>query len=168
MAKIIFLDVDGVLNNAYSKASVTDEFGTTYVGAATAKIKKLKKIVKATDAILVLSSDWRFYSAHMTYLSNKLRKNGMRIMSTTPDISRSKRGAEIRKWFRSNNDLNVEQWIVLDDEIFSDFYDFTPGDPLGRIMDHLVKTKDFYDTGGGLQDMDVEKAIKMLNGEIEP
>lgn len=46
--KIIFLDIDGVLNYENSKSKVEEE-----------KVKLLKEIVDKTGAEIVLSSDWR-------------------------------------------------------------------------------------------------------------
>lgn len=48
--KIIFLDIDGVLNYENSKSKVEEE-----------KVKLLKEIVGRTDAEIVLSSDWRYW-----------------------------------------------------------------------------------------------------------
>ena len=155
--KIIFLDVDGVLNNSRSKENFEN-----MAGCETAKIKLLRKIVKATDAILVLSSDWRISESHFKYLNARLNKHGLRISSQTPVLKRSHRGFEINSWLRKNDDLNIESWIIIDDEIFTDFYSFD--DEHGRpYIDHLVLTNDFYTPNGGLSQEDVDEAIELLN-----
>lgn len=51
--KIIFLDIDGVLNNA--KSDISDLFVIE-----TDLLQILKKIVDSTDASIVLSSTWRY------------------------------------------------------------------------------------------------------------
>ena len=53
--RVIFLDIDGVLNHDTSM-ELTKDYWTkpeTYL------IERLKKIIDATDAKIVLSSDWR-------------------------------------------------------------------------------------------------------------
>ena len=55
MSKIIFLDVDGVLNNENTNARSPGG----YVGVMDSKVKLLSKLVKETNADVVISSDWR-------------------------------------------------------------------------------------------------------------
>lgn len=152
--KVIFCDCDGVLNNIATKARCGK-----YVGIDGALVKRLKKIVDATDAAIILSSDWRFPEADdevdcMKYLRNKLGKQHLRPVGMTPDIKRDQRGHEIKKWLENNDDI-VEQWVVLDDEFFEDFEEC-------GIIPHLVKTIG----DNGLQEEDVERAINILNGEM--
>ena len=156
--KVIFLDVDGTINNSTTKARCG-----IYIGIDGALVKRLKEIVDATDAAIILSSDWRLPSKddeetdHMKYLRNKLGKQHLRPVGMTPNIKRDQRGHEIQKWLENNNDI-VEQWVVLDDEVFEDFEEC-------GIMPHLVQTT-FYSENGGLQEEHVQQAIKILNGEI--
>ena len=157
--KVIFLDVDGVLNNCRTKARCGE-----YMGIDTALVKQLKKIVDATEAEIVLSSTWRLgynrehqeLANHSKYLANKLGKQHMRVVGYTPDLGHMGilRGQEIREWLNKNDDV-VTEWVVLDDEYFGDFA--THG-----IDTHWVKT----DTDEGLTDADVEHAIRILNGEL--
>lgn len=114
------------------------------------KVKLLKKIIDATDAKIVLSSDWRLEedTPDYKYLINKLRYNGrVKIYDKTPDLRWQRRGLEIESWLKNNP--KVESWVVLDDTDFSDF---------NKIMDHVVLTDGYY----GLQETDVEKAIEIL------
>lgn len=52
--KVIFLDIDGVLNCVTSKS-----YCGMYVGVDADKIRRLARIVEETGAKIVLSSDWR-------------------------------------------------------------------------------------------------------------
>ena len=52
--KVIFLDIDGVLNCQSSKSSCHG-----MVGIDNDKVKRLKEIVKATGAKMVLISTWK-------------------------------------------------------------------------------------------------------------
>ena len=53
--KIIFLDVDGVLNSNITRRRTTDGF----IFVSGRHIKNLKRIIDATGAKVVLSSSWR-------------------------------------------------------------------------------------------------------------
>ena len=157
--RIIFLDIDGVLNNEQSP----DRCGY-YIGIEDGKVELLKQIVDATDAKIVLSSTWRLgidnkghrLENHIPYLKDKLSKQGLEIYDKTIQLTRSgdSRGTEINEWLSRHPE--VKQWVVLDDEWFYDF-------GLYDIPNHLVETSFFYD--GGLHGEHVEKAIKILKGE---
>ena len=149
--KVIMLDIDGVCNcdttNAVAPSGCT--------GISDKHIKRLKKIVDATGARVVLSSDWKMANEKdYHYLTQKLWYRGkIRIISQTPNISWDRRGHEIREWLRSNDDI-VESYVVLDDTIFDDF-------DIDGFRDHVIIT----DAANGLTDDDVSRAIKILNGE---
>lgn len=156
--KVLFVDIDGVVNCAEDfggKSKPNPTIGGL-MGIAGARVKRLKKIVEATDAKIVLVSSWKRHYVHYDmfgkYLRNKLRKEGLEIFDTTLDYESKgsyHRGTGIFNWLATHKE--VEEWIVLDDEIFDD-YDKT-------IMRHLVKTN--WETG--LTDELTEKAIEMLN-----
>lgn len=166
--KILFLGVDGVLNSNETKELIPD---TNFTGIDNKYVKRLKKIVDATDAQIVLCSTWRLEKSHgwdhdltgsRKYLQKKLDKCGLRYVSQTPDLSKNgiMRGHEIQKWLDNNNDITIDSWIVLDDECFSDYEEC-------KIMEHLIRTVQ-KDTFGkyinGLSEENVEEAIKLLNG----
>lgn len=163
--KVIFLDIDGVLN-------ANEDFGGRnkpnpsihgILGITTARIKRLKQIVNKTDAKIVLTSSWKESYIRYTkyrvdicgrYLREKLRKSGIYIFDTTLDyeIKGSEyRGTGIKAWLAAHK--NVTNWIVLDDDLFCD-YD-------KDIIGHLIKTSEQT----GLTDELVNKAIDMLNQE---
>lgn len=158
--KILFLDIDGVLNNCYTK----DSCGV-YIGIDDKYVQNLRKIVDSADNCkIVLSSTWRLgltrdkkrLKGHWEYLSNKLAKQGLKIFDVTPDFKGS-RGREIHQWLEDHKDLNIENWIVLDDEYFYDFSTY-------GIREHLVETY-YYSSKGALNDEKTEEAIKLLNGD---
>lgn len=160
--KAIFLDIDGVLNCGYSESRCGK-----YVGIDDDKVELLKQIVDKTGAIIVLSSSWRLghtrygqsLEHHHEYMNEKLGKYGLKIYDVTPELSRhgDLRGKEINTWLQEHTDLNIESWVVLDDEFFWDF-DL----PQYDILDHWVRT-DYYDPEGGLSQEHVDKAIEILN-----
>ena len=155
--KVIFLDVDGVLNCQSSKSKCDKT-----IGIDNSKVKILKEIVDNTNAKIVLTSSWKTFwekdynliiHHHGKYLNNKLRKQGLYILDKTEDKGRN-RGKGIYNWIKK---YSVKNWLVLDDEIFKDYDE--------EIIRHWIKT-DFYDNNGGLQKNHIEKAIKILNGEL--
>lgn len=151
--KIIFLDIDGVLNDTLTTAR--EPHGC--IGIDDDKVKRLRKIVKKTGACIILTSTWRIGWEHeedqcsdlAKYMNRKLRREGLHIIGKTDHMA--DRGQEIREWL--NKHKNIEGWIVLDDCVFPDYEKY-------QIMDMLVKTNFYH---GGLKDDHVDKAVIMLN-----
>jgi hypothetical protein len=156
--KAIFLDVDAVLNSARfceSKGLVADR----------QCVKYLKQIIERTNALVVMSSGWRLWfdddmqpeQGEALQLYNILIENDIELYDKTPDFSteeiRTKRtfshvkAKEILAWLEQNKD--IEQYVVLDDlELKNE-----------EINAHLVQTNAEI----GLTQMDVERAVEMLN-----
>ena len=161
--KVIFLDIDGVVNSIYSRSRCQG-----YIGIDDDKVILLKQIVDATDARIVLSSTWRLgYNKaghHLEkmgdYLKKKLAKQGLFVYDVTPDFGRRGwlRGEEILDWLVKHPD--VDKYLILDDEEY-DFYNIGH-----EITDYWIQTE-YYSDFGGLQDEHVRKAIEMLNGDTE-
>lgn len=153
--KVIFLDVDGVLNYRGCKARCKG-----FLGVEPEKVVLLKQIVDATDAKIVLSSTWRLgynkdqkgYHGFRRHLEKRLNEYGLSVYDVTEDISAYKRGAEIRLWLAQHG-KEVKRWVVLDDEYFGDFTEH-------KIKSHLVQTDMYAD---GLTERHVRKAIGILN-----
>ena len=152
--KVIFLDVDGVLNYASSEARTS----TGAQGIATQPVKCLRDIVKATGAYIVLTSTWKdewdfdeeACSQDGLYLVRKLKREGLHILDKTQDMILN-RGQGIQDWLSRHK--GVESWVVLDDEIYPDF-------EARGIIPHLVQTSM---GGDGLNKECVMKAIEILN-----
>ena len=167
--KIIFLDVDGVLNYDDCPYHVG-----AYYGVDPAKVKLLKQIVDATGAKIILSSTWRHEitvgmplecqeNPFAIELMSKLQAEGLRIYDYTPvDTSDSMRKEQILRRMREyrHDGQQIDGWCVLDDECFSGFLskDFSP---------HFVITNCNYDETDpamlGLTEVNVQQAIKILN-----
>ena len=120
--KYIFLDVDGVLNNIkYTKKCYKKNgkkpFFCNNVPFNPKCLKRIAKIVKKTNAKLILSSTWRLDDISIKILDSRLAEYGTRINDITPNINQI-RGLEIKKWLKNNNfNWSVDDFIVLDDEI---------------------------------------------------
>ena len=162
--KVIFLDIDGVLNCRTSKSYCHDDICGVITGIDSDKVRRLAKIVEATGAEIVLSSDWKdgwskYYTSskpsHAKYLDNHLYKKGrLTIKDKTPNTSKGSwyRGDEILTYLRSHQDIT--DYVILDDTFFEDF-------STKEIEEHLVLTN--YKLG--LTDSDVDRAISILKGE---
>lgn len=162
--KVIFLDIDGVLNCSTSKSRCIDDVCGVIHGIDSDKVKRLAKIVEATGAQIVLSSDWKdgwskYYTSqkpsHAKYLDNHLYKKGkLTIKDKTPNTHKGSwfRGSEILAYLRMHQD--IENYVILDDTFFDDFAN-------KEIEEHLVLTNREV----GLTDGDVNDAIKILLGE---
>lgn len=118
--KLIFLDIDGVLNSAHDwpenhlSQSLTDN---------------LKHIVNKTNAKIVLSSSWKNFFADDLAPLNKLgntliehfAKNNLMLYAKTPSPNGNysmERGFEIKTYLQ---DHPCDNYVIIDDEIFPDF-----------------------------------------------
>ncbi len=157
MMKVIFLDIDGVLNSdEYLKKVKWLHIQGIESEIDINKIKLLKKAVDETKAKVVLTSSWRFTRKAQS-LRNLLANYGIYVDST-PFIN-NKRGLEIKKWLSDNT--NVEDYVIIDDEKF-DSYD-------EELLSKLIKISNGngYTFGEGLLSKDVDEIIKRLGRKLE-
>lgn len=149
--KVIFLDVDGVLNTVFT---VRTTHGYTFVD--TRKVLRLRNIVERTGAKLVLSSTWRITDMPIHKLTYKELQDEFRRVrcpvwvDITPELRGAKRWQEINAWLMLHPE--VDEFIILDDW----------GDELKPFADRLVLTSKF----DGLNKERAELAIQML-GEVD-
>ena len=156
MRKIIFLDIDGVLNSMAYFKNVKEVDGFNEISEF--HLQKLSEIYHAAGAEIVLCSTWRTLQVDnemYQYLVNSLDKYDMRISDKTPVIGMN-RPLEIFSWLEDQSE--EVQFVILDDDYPTDEYEEY------GLEDHLVRTV-FYcfeESEGGLQDTHVEKAIEIL------
>lgn len=143
--KVIFLDVDGVLNCHTTKQKIDGILGIDPV-----RVARLKEIVDATGAQLVLSSTWRMRPRDVVSVANALAEFDMELIGKTPILS-TIRGDEIAAWLAACEE-EITHICILDDDT-----------DMGNLTKHLVKTNFFK---GGLCPKQVQKAIKMLNAPV--
>lgn len=148
--KVIFLDVDGVLNSRKTVRRTAG--GYTFVGNN--QMKRLRHIISKTGAKVVLSSDWRYdrdnpkYNSDFLELEKELLKYGIRLYGFTPELPSTHRGREIDCWLKEHDE--VSNFVILDDRT-----DIEPN------KDHWVQTA--MNRGLGVEE--AESAIRILNGE---
>lgn len=106
--KVLFLDVDGVLNTTNSRSLFSLTKPT---------LRQLKRIIDSTDAHIVLSSTWRLSIDAFRHLNRTLSYRGLHISGTTPNLGGEGgavyRGKEIKAWLDENS--SVMHYAILDD-----------------------------------------------------
>lgn len=153
--KVIFLDVDGVLNSQ----DLFERCGEELVPIDEENIKCLKKIVDATGAKIVLSSSWRYgWAQHSDevqdwcqLLVDTLDRYQMKIIDKTAYFSSGRREDEIKDWLEQCEE-NIENFVILDDG---------PYEWHRHGYDKFWVKTDFCT--GGLKEEHVQKAIAILN-----
>ena len=154
--KILFLDVDGVLN--YRDF---DDEGVN--GALSVKhLLRLKKIIQATKCKIVLSTSWRRIPSAKEQLFRQLTTKigldvGQCVIGDTPILgSQMRKSLEICQYLKSMKEYEIVSWVAIDD---------MPLDKIGTkeakemMMHHFVKT----DVEKGISDKNVLQAISILN-----
>lgn len=159
---VIFLDVDGVLNDYETKEKNPN--GNT--GIDDDKVKRLSQIASYLKAEIVLTSSWKFefeekdVHPDYDYLVKKLGKYNLKIKGNTQDMVFD-RGHGILTWIRQQSlfDRDVDKFIILDDREFE--YDLNPG-----IPEHVILT-DAHE--GGIMRMRamVEKPAREVTDVLE-
>lgn len=163
--KVVFLDVDGVLNTEETFERNYQEYLKTGIKNEPIdeiRIGYLKEIVDKTGAKIVLSSSWRRHcefedglivseEGHTKYLIKMLAKYGMTLYDITGYDREGNRGNEINEWLNQNE---VENFIILDD---------SSGDLQDFIDKELIKTNFYKGENSGLCQEHIDVAIDKLN-----
>lgn len=144
--RIIFLDVDGVLNNGTWAEEMYEQSVRVYHDDLLYEpsLVQLRRIVDETGAVIVISSSWRQVPTAYGHLKEWLEKYGMEIHDKTPYVG-GERGDDITGWF--NRHPGEYKYVILDDD-----------DDMGRHMEHLVRT----DFGTGLTEQKADECIRRL------
>lgn len=147
--KILFLDFDGVLNTPeYIKSH-----GDSEAGIDRTRLALIKKLVDATDAKIVLITSLREYwdkdpskcDYYGTVINRVFAEYGLEVFDKTPILDSGERVDEILEWIVNNP--GVLNYVAIDD-----------GDLRANFL-----TKNFVQPKDGLCEVDVEKAIEILN-----
>lgn len=148
--KVIFLDIDGVLNSdTYMEKQLDNSSEGIESEIDPATLILLKKAVDTTGAKIILSSSWRIMRKY-NELEKFLMKFGISSSGKTPYVD-GKRGLEIKQYLSENK--NIEQYLILDDEIFESFDE--------ELVNHLILTKSDQNYHGFSEGL-TEKHIKQI------
>lgn len=138
MDNLIFLDVDGVLNNLHL-VKAGNRLNHQH-------ILRLKEIVTAGNCDIVISSAWRKTPNSMELLKHKFAQYGLSWVGETPISARGVRQEEIEWWIQQFGG-GYNKIIVIDD------------DQKARTdLAYFIHTN----RNVGLTDIDVIKAKKIL------
>lgn len=155
--KVVFLDIDGVLNREASK-------NNNDVSVDKKHVVLLKELAEKTGAAIVLSSGWKLWfdddmkpvTREASYLFDILNEHGVALYGKTPDLCTDEikknrafsdiKAKEIKTWLGARDD--IESYIVLDDLDLKD----------EQVNSRLVRV----DGRAGLRYEDVCLAIGML------
>jgi hypothetical protein len=123
--KVLFLDIDGVLNSQEFLQNNKNE------PIDRRNVSVLKNIIDKTGAVIVMSSAWRFWfddnlapeEGYSQYLYDILSEFGIKIFSKTPDFSTKEirdkktfshvKAKEILAWLNENT--SFDKYVVIDD-----------------------------------------------------
>lgn len=167
--KILFLDIDGVLNHPGTYAQGAPwrrEAGQVRVPIAPECMAQLNRLVARTGAQIVISSSWRLFAPWQD-LGRALARAGLvgQVIGQTPDLindaawlqawcaregvpfayDRMQRGWEIAEWLRLRP--QVTAFAILDDVA-----------DMAHLRDRLV----LVDPTVGLDAVDVDRASRLL------
>lgn len=154
--RVIFLDIDGVLND-HKKLP-----GSVYCGIDADKVARLNRLLSLSGASVVLISAWRYM------LNSAMTLKGFEYLLNTHGVYQDRewlygqcctddkiaeRDCQIRDWL--NGHQGVKQWVIIDD------------DPMGMAATNLNQWLVKTDGAVGFTDNDVLKALAIL-GVAEP
>ena len=172
--KILFLDMDGVLNSEESfvanhHAREEERFKRNDASVAFAKefcwplghispplVERLNKIVENTHCKIVLSSSWRIICS-IEELRGWLTQKGFvyadRLIDKTGQNSKDARGGEIQDWLDAHPE--VTKYVILDDDSEDIIGSYTTKKHPNNFVHVPFKW--------GLQDEHIIQVIEILN-----
>ena len=170
MSKVIFLDIDGVLNTerqhdhcVETGLAYVDNFGYAFDPVS---VTNLKRIVDETGADIVISSSWKFWGLSTMQKLWANRDLPGKIIDVTPNSVSDEmllsvdldlmelpagKGSEIKEWLETKGQ-QVTHYAILDD---------LP-DMLPEQQSHFVQT----DPRIGITEDDADRVISILTGEV--
>ena len=170
--RVVFLDVDGVLNSAMTK-----DRHKGIMGLDEHFITNLESLIaqsnKTDETKIVLTSTWRLAKnkdgadipEHYAYLKERLGRHGLEIYDETPSIRYSKdgyksfRGREIMTWLYQHRDMNITGMVIIDDVAHEDFKTYSLGP-------YFVKC-DYFSHNGGFIEPLIDKALNRLDTDLD-
>lgn len=179
MISAIFLDVDGVLNSHnYWKTldgrrsdagteATNEQYASGMIDSDA--VAELNRIVKATGAVVVLSSSWR-HAHSMTHMNRMLRFRGFDgfLVGATPELPHGVQTPAFREFLQANPEHwtervncrgnEIQAWLDIMAKVVSKFTIIDDDSDMAHLEPFLVKTP--YETG--LTPELADEAIAML------
>ena len=163
--RVIFLDIDGVLNSEAYFTSLANPPVALDDEIDPCAVRELNKLVARHSAVVVLSSDWRKTPSKpgLAATNDALLRQGasFELLAATPELtererqqrfgvqwqgSYTPRGLEIQAWLTEHS--TVSHFVILDDE-----------PDMEHLVDYLVQT----DQAIGLTPEDCDRASAILD-----
>lgn len=145
--KIIFLDLDGVLNNWYHPDLIARE-----------NLNILKKILALSKAKIVLTSSNKYplqrqnikniTGSYLEKYVKIIQNEGISIYDVTPYVKED-RSLEIKAYLESNT--NITDFVIIDDEL---------------VEPDFLKYQVLLDWDRGLQEEHIKPVLAILNGNL--
>ena len=152
MNKIIFLDIDGVLNTEHYQGLLQyqgkpwqDEYGAFFDPKA---VKQLKRIIDATDVDIVVESSWKYLGLDAMKELWEVRNLPGTIIDITPSLLGKNKGVEIASWLSKYAKQDI-RYVIIDDEYVI----------LDSQLPHFILTNPYE----GITEEQANRAISMLN-----
>jgi len=169
-APLIFLDIDGVLNN-----HVVLKNGINSIDRQ--NVEQLNILIRATDARVVISSAWRYMilGGAMTLegfrymlMAHGLTSEARIVGHTCSDEAMPERGDQIALYLATEaTPAARKHYVILDDGS-----ELPQGDNRTTMSQSLTGAHGYrwvlVDGSRGLTAPDVEKAVAILDGRIHP
>lgn len=168
--QVIFLDVDGVLNNTNYTCKVYDRKGKDYYFKICDRdfalfdpksVRYIRKLIKYFDnnVLLVISSTWRRNRDALNKVLEKITK-GKYIYSLHVDTTKVRldniRGLEIRDYLEEH-DLKYTNFVIIDDDVFDIIHPEVPDYSRNFVKcSHLT----------GFKKKEYKRALQILRGEL--
>lgn len=151
--KVIFLDYDGVVNTLWFQ-EVNGEPNFNFPNDNQVNniqaIAWLNKLCRETGAKIVVTSTWRMSDNYKECLYNAGLNESIEILGATKILG-TKRGLEIQQWLDDNKKLNIEKFVILDDDM-----------DMEHLIEHLIVT----DTSIGINYHTYFEALNMLGKKV--
>ncbi len=163
MRKVLFLDIDGVLNPKWwVSKKPSDKYGVIF---ETNAVANLEEIIAETGADIVISSTWKNMGLSVMQSMWKDRNLPGKVIDITPDYMSDEillnadindidldcldiRGYEIKGWLTLHG-IDVSNYVIIDDM----------DDILSEQLSHFILTNPEV----GITDHDAKRAIWLLN-----
>ena len=163
--KVLYLDIDGVLNSQESMRSKYEEERPYNDNPTIENLKRLERIIAETGCCIVISSTWRksfrYYDlANLFYAIGMDLESTCRIVDQTPVLNNNCRGDEILVHILgiNNGDKNYHQFK---DERINKICILDDDSDMGFLQKYHISVSNEI----GLTDKNVDDVIAMLNSE---
>lgn len=151
---IIFLDIDGVLNNASFQYGTLVDLrikGDIFRILDPICVRNFNSITSQIDVKIVISSSWRVLTPYQEVAEIFERQGVLNakemIFDQTPKTITGKRGEDIQRWLDKNK---------IDDKVDANIVIIDDADDMLHLSDHLVQTT--WDKG--LEEKHVTQVLK--------